>query len=35
MNITHPTILRQSRLKRETEINWKGYEIFLEKVTGL
>ena len=34
VNITHPEILRQSRLKWETEINWRGHEISFEKVTG-
>ena len=34
VNITHPEILRQSRVKWETEINWRGHEIFFEKVTG-
>ena len=33
VNITHPEILRKSKLKWETEINWRGHEIFLEKVT--
>ena len=33
-NIIHLEILRKSRLKRETEINWRRRKIFLEKVTG-
>ena len=33
VNITHLEILRQSRLKWEIEINWRGHKIFLEKVT--
>ena len=34
VNITCPEILRWPSLKWETEINWSGHEIFLEKVTG-
>ena len=34
VNITCPEILRRPSLKWETEINWSGHEIFLEKVTG-
>ena len=34
LNINHPEILRQLRFKWETEINWRGHKIFLEKVTG-
>ena len=28
VNIVHSEILRQSRLKWETQINWRGHEIF-------
>ena len=33
-NIAHPEIVRQSRLKWETEIYWRCHEILFEKVTG-
>ena len=34
VNTTHPEILRLSKLHCESKINWRGHEIFLEKVTG-
>ena len=34
VNTTQPEILRQWGLKWETEINWRGHEVYFEKVTG-